>query len=514
MTFIQSFILGIIQGITEFLPISSSGHLVLIPYLLNWDIPEDQIFPFDVLVQLGTMVAILYCYRDDIKTIVKEMGKGLAARKPFEKVESRVGWLSLLATIPAGAIGIVIKPLIQSSFNNSALPAIFLFLTAGLLVAGEIFGKKSRSIDSITWQDALWVGAFQILAVFPGISRSGSTISGGMMRNLKRKTAGQFAFLMAIPIMLAAGIIGIIDMLKIQDLNHFLPVMFTGFFTSAVVGYFTITWLLEYMRTHALLPFAAYCLMLGGGSLAFIYFSPAADLHSANMAETSSISESSAYQIGLDPDLEWLIPDMNNCRSESAEDPIIYQQYANTESTNTIFDAYLTYGAPTASFDNTYQIGADQLLVISHPSQSIHLASTAFLDSVFSGRIDTWQAAAESCPECFIGSAAASSEKIEVWALPEENISWERFEDNILSSRLSTFANIAPSAKTLRQKVGADVNAIGLLPSGWLDNSVISINVFDSVETDLVLPITVSTPGEPDDTLSLWLNCIQSALND
>lgn len=515
MTFLQSLILGIIQGVTEFLPISSSGHLVLIPYLLNWKIPEDQIFPFDVLVQMGTLAAIVYCYRDDARTIIKEMVKGIAAKKPFEKVESRIGWLSLLATIPAGAIGILIKPLILSSFKNPVLPAIFLFLTAGLLVAGEVLGKKNRNIDNITWKDALLIGAFQILAVFPGISRSGSTISGGMLRNLKRNTAGQFAFLMAIPIMLAAGIIGVIDMLSIQDLNHFLPIILTGFITSAIVGYFTITWLLDYMRDHSLLAFAAYCLMFGASSLAFSYFNPQAIMDSTTAIDTTSaVSEDGAYQIGYDPDLEWLVPGMNNCQQESEEMPIVYQQYTNMDDTANLFDAYFTYGESNSTFGNIYQIGENQLVIVSHPSQRIQQASIAYLDNIFSGRLNTWQSAAENCPECFIESLPATLEKIEIWTLPDDNLPWEIFEDIFLSSGLSSFANVAPGSKILRQKVAADINTIGLLPSGWLDKSVKEIIITDSIEVNLNLPITVSTTSEPDDTLSNWLNCIQTTLKD
>ena len=108
----------------------------------------------------------------------------------------------------------------------------------------------------------------------------------------------------------------------------------------------------------------------------------------------------------------------------------------------------------------------------------------------------------------------ATIEKINIWVLPEENITWELFEETILNSGLSTFANVAPNAKTLRQKVSADINAIGLLPSGWADHSVKAIMISDGTEIDLELPITVSTAKEPDDSLSLWLNCVQTVLKD
>jgi undecaprenyl-diphosphatase len=130
MTFLQSILLGIVQGITEFLPISSTAHLVLLPYLLNWKIPEEQLFPFDVLVQMGTLAALIYYNREDLGIILKAMLKGIIRRKPFAQLEARVGWLTLLATIPAGVIGIAFKKAIAATFLKPAITAIFLFITA------------------------------------------------------------------------------------------------------------------------------------------------------------------------------------------------------------------------------------------------------------------------------------------------------------------------------------------------------------------------------------------------
>jgi len=123
MTYLQALILGIIQGITEFLPISSSGHLVIAPFLLGWELPEEQIFPFDVLVQFSTLFALLIYYRRDIIQIVKKMGSGIKTKDPFGTIEAKVGWLTLLATIPAGLIGLLLKEVISDAFTNPRLAA-------------------------------------------------------------------------------------------------------------------------------------------------------------------------------------------------------------------------------------------------------------------------------------------------------------------------------------------------------------------------------------------------------
>jgi len=221
MTYLQALILGVIQGITEFLPISSSGHLVIVPYLLGWNLPKEQVFPFDVLVQFSTLFAVLIYYRKDIIQIAQAMMQGIREKKPFNTIESRVGWLTALATVPAGLAGLLLKDVIADAFSNPQLAAASLLITAVFLLLSEKLGKKSRKLDQLNWVDAIVMGIAQALAIFPGISRSGSTISGGLYRNLDRKTAGQFAFLMAIPIMTAAGAVSIIDLLSMPALDGF-----------------------------------------------------------------------------------------------------------------------------------------------------------------------------------------------------------------------------------------------------------------------------------------------------
>jgi undecaprenyl-diphosphatase len=139
---------------------------------------------------------------------------------------------------------------------------MFLFGTAVLLVIAELVGKHNRTFEQVNWVDALWIGTFQVLALFPGVSRSGSTITGGMTRNLERPAAARFSFLMSVPVMLAAGLIAVLDLLGVSGLGAFLPALVTGFLVSAVVGYVAIAWLLRYLTNHRLYVFAVYVVIV------------------------------------------------------------------------------------------------------------------------------------------------------------------------------------------------------------------------------------------------------------
>lgn len=263
MTVIQSIILGIVQGLTEFFPISSSGHLVVVPFLLQWEIPPAEAFVFDVLVQVATLVAVIGFFWKDYYVILRGIIRGLRRRRPFETQPARLGWYILLASIPAAVVGILIKDAVEGAFANPIITSIALFGTAILLIIAELVGKRQRILDEVTWLDALVIGVFQILALFPGISRSGTTITGGMTRDFDRPAAARFSFLMAVPIMLAAGIAATLDLLAIPNLGDILPVFIPGFVAAAVVGYLAIGWLLSFLTRYSLYYFAAYCGIVG-----------------------------------------------------------------------------------------------------------------------------------------------------------------------------------------------------------------------------------------------------------
>jgi len=263
MTLLQSIILGIIQGASEFLPISSSGHLVLAPYVFGWDIPPQEAFIFDVLVQVATLTAVIIYYWKDLLQILNSMFRGIVSRKPLYDFHSRLGWYLILATIPAGLAAIFFKDTFEKAFSNPKSAAIFLICTSIFLIIAEIFGSRYRSLDTASWLDALWVGFFQVFALFPGISRSGSTISGGMLRGLNRESSARFSFLMAVPVMSAAGVLAISDLLTSPNLLSKLPIYIVGFITAALVGYLAIRWFISYLSKKSLYLFAVYCGAIG-----------------------------------------------------------------------------------------------------------------------------------------------------------------------------------------------------------------------------------------------------------
>jgi len=266
----QAIVLGIVQGITEFLPISSSGHLVIVPQLFGWHFAKPVAFVFDVLVQMGTLAAVIIYFWDDLWQITIEFVRALLHRRPCESKGACLGWYLILATIPAVIGGLWLKDSVETAFSSPRAVGYFLFVTAALLVLGELVGRRTRNLSQLNWVDALVVGLFQVLALFPGVSRSGSTISGGMLRSLKRSTAARFSFLMSVPVMLGAGAVALKDLATTPALHQaWMPVLI-GFLVALGTGYAAIRWLLQYLSHHSLYVFAAYCAVLGALVLLFV----------------------------------------------------------------------------------------------------------------------------------------------------------------------------------------------------------------------------------------------------
>ena len=270
MNLLHAFLLGIIQGLTEFIPVSSTAHLLIGQMLMG--LPAgDAMFSFLVLVQLGTVVSLLLHYWKALSSIALATVRHLGDLRDFPSLpaEARMGWYILIATLPALLAGYLLKDLVEVLFRLPLLEAaIRLFAAAILLGCAEWLTRKERGLAALTWLDALVIGLFQVLAVFPGASRSGATISGGMFRNLDRPSAARFAFLMSVPVMLAAGAYELLDVVRMPGLGRFLPVLAVGFLTAAVVGWLAIGWLLRYLEKGSLYVFAAYCALAGGVTLA------------------------------------------------------------------------------------------------------------------------------------------------------------------------------------------------------------------------------------------------------
>jgi undecaprenyl-diphosphatase len=269
MNFFHAILLGIVQGLTEFIPVSSTAHLLITQNLLG--IPADgAMFSFLVIVQLGTLVSLFAFYWNDLLSIARSTFQAFPTMftKPHNKwnltPDTWLGIYIVVATIPALIAGYLLRDTVETLFRQPILQAsIRLFTAATLLTLAEWLTKKNRTLESMTWFDAFVVGLFQIIAVFPGASRSGATISGGMFRGFDRPSAARFAFLMSVPVMLAAGAYEMLDVLQMPNLGEFLPLLAAGFLSAAVVGWLAIRWLIAYLSKRSLYAFAVYCALAG-----------------------------------------------------------------------------------------------------------------------------------------------------------------------------------------------------------------------------------------------------------
>jgi len=200
--------------------------------------------------------------------------RGVLERRPFEDPRARLGWQILLASLPALAVGYVMRDAVAGLFKEPMLEAgIRLSLTTILLVLAEMIVRGTRDLADMKWKDVLIIGFFQVLAVFPGASRSGSSISGGMVRGLNRPAAARFAFLISAPLMLVAGAYQTWQVILLPGTRAFLPILLVGFIAAAIVGWLSLRWLVHYLNRHSLYAFASYTAVLGIICLALYFIS-------------------------------------------------------------------------------------------------------------------------------------------------------------------------------------------------------------------------------------------------
>jgi undecaprenyl-diphosphatase len=264
MSIFQALILGIVQGLTEYIPVSSTAHLILVPWLLGWSFNQDTKFVFDVLVQWGTLLGVVIYFWRDIVAIIRAVVNGLLQRKPFDTLDARIGWLVVIATIPAIIGGLLFKTYVEQLYSLYIVIAIVLILGGFLMMAAERWGKRQRGVEKMTIVDSIIIGVWQVLALIPGISRSSATISGAMLRDFNREDAARFSFLMSIPALLGAGVVALKDLFEVKGLLASLAApLAVGFAAAAISGYFSIRWLLGYLKTRPLNRFVIYRFAFG-----------------------------------------------------------------------------------------------------------------------------------------------------------------------------------------------------------------------------------------------------------
>ncbi len=260
MNILEAIILGIIQGATEFLPISSSGHSILIPTILGLQEPSLNAV---IIAHEGTLLAVLIYFWKQIMEIVQGVWRGLTSGAPLGNPEARLGWYIVIGSIPAAIIGLLFEDAFETRFATPRYAAAFLIVTALFLVMGERLISGEKKLDRMSWFDAIFIGLFQMFALFPGVSRSGSTIVAGLLRGLNRELAARYSFLMSIPVIAGAGLLGVKDLIQEGNLMTQLPSLIVVFITAAIVGYACITFLLNWLRQRSLYPFAIYCATFG-----------------------------------------------------------------------------------------------------------------------------------------------------------------------------------------------------------------------------------------------------------
>ena len=263
MTGLQAIVLGLLQGATEFIPVSSSGHLVLVPWLLGW--PEPGL-TYDLLVHLGTLVAVLIHFRLDILGLALGVLRWLGGMGTSS--ESRRALLIIVSAIPGAILGYFLQDLFEGLLGSPRTVSLLLAVTGSLLVIGEHLGRRKVPLEQMRAKDALIMGAAQGCAIAPGISRSGATIAAGLLCGLDRKAATQFSFLMSLPIILGASGYGLLKAIKGAPSEVSGWPLVLGFSSAAVSGYVAMRFLLDYVRTRTLRPFAYYCFGIAG--LAFV----------------------------------------------------------------------------------------------------------------------------------------------------------------------------------------------------------------------------------------------------
>jgi undecaprenyl-diphosphatase len=261
MSWLQVVVLSIVQGLTEFLPISSSGHLAIVSRVF---FHGDAGASFTAVSQLGTEAAVLVYFGRDIIRILKAWFDGLLVRAHRDNVDYRLGWYVIIGSIPIGVLGFAFKDLIRTEVRNLWVVATAMLVFSGVIAAAEYFSKQDRHADQLTWKDGVFVGVAQCLALVPGVSRSGATISAGLVRGLDRPLAARFGFLLAIPAVFASGLFSLPDAFHpvSEGMSATGVQLAVSVVITFVIGYAAVAWLLRFLNNHAMYWFVGYRVIL------------------------------------------------------------------------------------------------------------------------------------------------------------------------------------------------------------------------------------------------------------
>jgi undecaprenyl-diphosphatase len=273
VSILDAIILGIVEGLTEFLPISSTGHLTIAEKILGKDISSDSVTAFTAVIQVGAIVAVLIFFRDDILKLLRAVFGGVRNEERRRSDPNwRFAWLIVLGSIPIGIVGFLLRHFIEDHLRNLYVVAAGLILWSPVMVYAERHARQRRGEPDLRRRDAIVIGLYQCLALIPGVSRSGATISAGLLRGFDRVTATRLSFFLAIPALVAAGLFELKDSLG-QGVG-FAPT-FVGTVVSFVVAYASIAWLLRFVAHNPISWFVPYRVALGVIVIAVVAFTSA-----------------------------------------------------------------------------------------------------------------------------------------------------------------------------------------------------------------------------------------------
>ncbi|MBI5303797.1 MAG: undecaprenyl-diphosphatase UppP [Chloroflexi bacterium] len=271
MQILQAILLGIIQGLTEFIPISSSAHLVIVPWLFEWNDPALESLTFDVALHLGTLLALLAFFASDWVRLIRAGIASILERKIGDDVDRRLAWFLVVGSIPGGVVGVLAESKIEELFHPKNAPiqatamiamGVIIALLGAALFAAERLARHLRTLPQVTWRDAILIGIAQSFAIFPGVSRSGATITTGLALGLQRETAARFSFLLSAPIIAGAGAKSLWDIFKALTSGAITASEFVlfpiGFLAAAISGYLCIKFLLQFLQRNTTNLFVYY----------------------------------------------------------------------------------------------------------------------------------------------------------------------------------------------------------------------------------------------------------------
>ena len=261
MSIFEAIVLGIVQGVTEFLPISSTAHLRIVPAFAGW---EDPGAAFTAVTQLGTMAAVLLYFRADLWRIARAWTRSLRDRAARRELDARLGWYILLGTIPIGVFGLAFKDQIETGARDLYIIGTALIVLGLVLLLAEKVGTRERSIEQITTRDGVALGFAQALALVPGVSRSGATITAGLFLGLDRESAARFSFLLSVPAVVLSGLLELGSIASGEEgENVGTTALLIATFFAFISGYAAIAFLLRYLATHSMMVFVVYRVALG-----------------------------------------------------------------------------------------------------------------------------------------------------------------------------------------------------------------------------------------------------------